>query len=239
MTETQTVPGHGISVLLVEDDPEVAGAVIAALSPKGLKVTHAQHLAEARKKTSGGQWHVIVLDLSLPDGDGLDFAGELRTAGDATPILMLTARDSVPERLAGFERGADDYLGKPFDVDELTARILAMARRTRRGDRHLLQFADVQLDLLTRKVKRPNLEATLSDREAELLAFFMRHPEEPLARERILEQVWGDEIDDESNILNVYVNLLRNKMETPKHLQVIRTVRGVGYIMTSKSSGDR
>jgi DNA-binding response OmpR family regulator len=235
MADTSGGSNADVRVLLVEDDPEVAGAVVSALSSKGFRVTHAPTVAAAQTECDRGGWSVIVLDLTLPDGNGLDFAGRLRAAENATPILMLTARDSVPERLAGFERGADDYLGKPFDLDELAARILVIARRSRGGDRHLLHYGDVQLDLLTRKVRRPNLEETLSDREAELLAFLMRHPEEALSRERILEQVWGDEIDDDSNILNVYVNLLRNKMETPKHVQVIRTVRGLGYMLSSKA----
>lgn len=238
MTDTPNGIGAGVSVLLVEDDAEVAGAVVNGLSARGFRVAHAPSIAAGARHVVEGAWHVLVLDLTLPDGDGLDFAAKLRASGNSVPILMLTARDSVPDRLAGFERGADDYLGKPFDLDELAARILVIARRARGSDRHLLRYADVELDLLTRKVKRPNLEETLSDREAELLAFLMRHPEESLHRDRILEQVWGDEIDDESNILNVYVNLLRNKMETPKHVQVIRTVRGVGYMLSTKKPSE-
>lgn len=234
MSETQNRSGGVTPILLVEDDYDVAGAVSDALTPRGFTVTHVPTIAEARRRLDGQDWSVVILDLTLPDGDGLDFASQMRRGGNTAPILMLTARDSVPERLAGFERGADDYLGKPFNVDELAARILALARRARGGDRHRLQYADVELDLLSRRVRRPNLEAVLSDREAELLAFFIRHPEEPLPRDRILEQVWGDEIDDESNILNVYVNLLRNKMESPKHAPLIRTVRGVGYMMSAK-----
>jgi DNA-binding response OmpR family regulator len=148
---------------------------------------------------------------------------------------MLTARDTVLERVEGFRQGADDYLCKPFNVEELAARLQAICRRSRPLNRYVLQYSDVELDLITRLVRRNKISQTLSAREAELLAYFMRHPEEPLAREQILEQVWGDEAEDDSNVLNVYVNYLRNKIEAALYPRIIHTVRGLGYILSDKA----
>jgi DNA-binding response OmpR family regulator len=222
-----------VNVLLIEDDVEVARTVQEGLGSYGISVNHAASLAEAEARLAADRFHALVLDLTLPDGDGLDLAGSLRASGNNVPILMLTAKDGVPDRLAGFERGADDYLCKPFDLGELAARLSAVLKRARAGQHHVLEYADLRLDLLTRVVRRPGIETTLSDREAELLAFMMRHPEERLPRERILEQVWGDDIETDSNILNVYINLLRNKIESPSLTPLIRTVRGVGYMFTA------
>jgi DNA-binding response OmpR family regulator len=226
------------SVLVVEDDNDVARAVRDGLEPLGFQVALAPSIATARRLVATGQFHVVVLDRALPDGEGLDFAASLRAAGNDVPILMLTARDTVPDRLAGFESGADDYLGKPFDTNELAARLRVILRRTRRGNRHVLRYDDLELDLLTRKARRPGLQVTLSERESELLAFLMRHPGEVLARDVLLDELWGDEMDESSNLVNVYINLLRNKIESPAHSPLIRTVRGVGYVISEKDADE-
>jgi len=221
-----------VRVLVIEDDSEVASVIQERLRVGGFSVTHAPTLGAGASRLSGEDWDVIVLDLMLPDGSGLDLAEKLRAGGDETPILMLTARDTVYERVEGFRRGADDYLCKPFDTDELVARLEAIIRRTRNVDRHKLHYGDIELDLITRRVTRDDTELTLSAREAELLAFLMRHPEEVLQRDRILQQVWGDEAEEDSNVLNVYINYLRNKVDGCRHPRVIHTVRGVGYMLS-------
>ena len=222
-------------ILLIEDDWDVAQTVQDGLRSTGFSLTHGIDIASARKSlAAAGGFDAVVLDLTLPDGDGLAFAAELRAGGCDIPILMLTARDSVADRLAGFEHGADDYLGKPFDVNELTARLRAMIKRAKQGERHILRYADLELNLLTRRVRRPELEAIVSDREAELLALMIRHAEEVLTREEILDELWGEGVDETSNLVNVYVNLLRNKIETPRHASLIHTVRGVGYLFSTR-----
>ena len=223
-----------IRVLLVEDDAVVARTVQEGLAPGGFVISHARNLATAERNLERGTYRVIILDLTLPDGDGLELAASLRAGGNQTPILILTARDSVPDRLVGFDHGADDYLGKPFDVDELAARLSVAIRRAEAGQRHALQYADLELDLTTRTARRGAIRVALSDRESALLAFLLRHPEEPLSRQRILEEVWGDEVEADSNVLNVFINLLRNKIEQGSTRRIIRAVRGVGYILSAK-----
>lgn len=230
--EETRVGSSAARVIVIEDDAEVAVVIRDRLVAFGFSVAHAPTLGAGRLMLAEREWDVIVLDLMLPDGSGLDLAKSLRAAGNETPILMLTARDTVHERVEGFRHGADDYLCKPFDVDELAARLDAIVRRAKTADRHKLHYADIELDLLTRTMTRAGSELTLSSREAELLAFLMRHPEEVLSRDRILREVWGDEAEDDSNVLNVYVNYLRNKVEGCLHSRVIHTVRGAGYVLS-------
>jgi len=227
-----SVPKTLARVIVIEDDTAVASVIKQRLAAGGFSVAHAATIGAGRSMLADGGWDVIVLDLMLPDGSGLDLAKEIRQRGDETPILMLTARDTVHERVEGFRHGADDYLCKPFDVDELAARLEAIVRRARSADRHKLSYADVELDLISRRVQRGETELTLSAREAELLAFLMRHPEEVLQRDRILQQVWGDEAEEDSNVLNVYINYLRNKVEGSRHSRIIHTVRGSGYMLS-------
>lgn len=237
VTEQRETPSAPMEVLLIEDDADVAETVRDGLGTRGFSVQHAADLSTGVALLSASRFDVVILDLTLPDGDGLNLASSLRSAGNEVPILMLTARDSVPDRVVGFRGGADDYLCKPFDVDELVARLHAILRRARAGARHVLQYADLQLDLLTRTVRRKDIQAALSDREVELLAYLMRHPEEVLQRDRVLEEVWGDEAEDDSNVLNVYVNYLRNKIDPPRRTgapRLIHTVRGIGYMLYQK-----
>ncbi len=231
MAATKTPP---LQILLVEDDSGVAQIVCSALDSIGGAVTRAATLAEGRRFVESASFEVIILDLTLPDGNGLDFAKAVRQSGRDVPIVMLTARDTVNERIEGFRHGADDYLCKPFDINELIARLSAVIRRSRAQARYVLSYADVELDLITRAVRRGEIRATLSAREAELLAYFLRHPEQVLPRDRILEQVWGDEAEDDSNVLNVYVNYLRNKLEAGRSPRLIHTVRGAGYVLSEK-----
>jgi len=221
-----------LRVLLVEDDDAVSQVVASGLGDDVFAVDRAATVAQARSLLNSRSYDVLVLDLLLPNGSGLSVAEELRGAGSQLPIVMLTSRDSIDQRIEGLTYGADDYLCKPFAVEELSARIHAVLRRSRGQQAHLLRYSDVQLDLIKRVATRGDISTELSSREADLLAFFMRHPDEVLERERILEDVWGDEADDGSNVLNVYVNYLRNKLELGLYPRLIHTIRGVGYMLS-------
>lgn len=176
---------------------------------------------------------LIILDRMLPGLDGLEVLRRLRAAGDATPVLMLTARDAINDRVAGLEGGADDYLIKPFAFPELLARIHALLRR-RQGEEHeVLRFADVTLDTGTRLAERSGRAIELSTTEYDLLAYFMRHPNQVLTREQLMERVWGYDFEGESNVLEVYVGYLRRKLEGGNQPRLIQTVRGVGYVLRS------
>ena len=207
-------------------------AITEGLAPEAFSLVHAGTVAGARWELGANQYDAVILDLALPDGSGLDLADSLRAGGSELPILMLTAKADIDDRVNGFRHGADDYLCKPFALEELVARLHAVLRRARPKHRHILQYADVELDLVHRVVRRQELQATLSAREMDLLAYLMRHPKEVLPRDRILEEIWGADADDESNVLNVYVNYLRNKLERGQYPRLIHTVRKVGYVLS-------
>lgn len=228
-------PAKPIRAMLIEDDQQVAQTVREGLHSYGFAVTHAASLAEGRHLLTTRSCDVVILDLMLPDGNGLELAAAIRQAGEPVPILMLTARDAVHERIEGFRHGADDYLCKPFDVTELAARLHAILRRSDPSQRHVLRYGNIELDRISRTIRRPGAAVqTLSIREAELLSYLMRYPEEVLKRERILEQVWGDEAEQDSNVVNVYINYLRNKLEADGSPRVIHTLRGVGYMLSDE-----
>ena len=220
-------------VAMIEDDEVVAGAVMDGLKAHGYTVHHVTTVAAGRRLLGSGPFDVVILDLTLPDGSGLDLARELRRSGNQTPILMLTARNDPGERIEGFQHGADDYLGKPFVFEELLLRLKAILRRTEAATGHVLKYADVELDLVTRTARRQSITATLSARETALLAYMLRRPEETLGRDEILDHVWGDEAESDSNVLNVYVNYLRNKIEAGRYPRLIHTVRGAGYMLSA------
>lgn len=227
-------PSTQIRALLIEDDDEVARTVCDHLLARNIGVDRAPDLAKGRERLQSGRYAALILDLVLPDGDGLEFLARLRRTDSDLPVLVLTARDGIHDRITGFERGADDYLCKPFDVSELAARLHAILRRTHASRRNVLQYADLRLNLVTRVAQRGEIEVTLSGREVSLLAFLMRNPGKVLRRAQIVEAVWGDEIEDDKNILNVYVNFLRNKLEPHGIPRMIQTVRGVGYALTNR-----
>lgn len=219
-------------LLLVEDDSRVVGAVQDHFAGSCYAIDHAPTVADGRRRLVHGRYDAIVLDLTLPDGDGATIADACRQAGSNVPIIMITAKDGIGDRIAGLGRGADDYLCKPFAVSELAARLEAVLRRSRPETHRVLQYADVRLDLLRRTVHRGETEASLSSREVDLLAFFMSHPEQVLPKQTILKQVWGDEVEQDSNILHVYANYLRNKLGGSQLPPIIHTVRGIGYILS-------
>ncbi len=221
-----------IRVLIVEDDIKVAASIRESLPGEVFDLDVAGRAAQAVELLAVRTFDAIILDLTLPDGDGLTLADHVRASGIETPILMLTGRDTIKDRVDGFNHGADDYLCKPFASQELQVRIRAILKRSSSDARYTLQYRDLKLDLIRRKVHRGVLEATLSAREMELLAHFMRRPEVVLSRERILDDVWGEEAEDDSNVLNVYVNYLRNKVERGQYPRLIHTVHGVGYVLS-------
>lgn len=221
-----------MKVLLLEDDQAIANAILDHLGSSSFQITHAATLAQAESIAEGSTFTAYVLDVLLPDGNGLEWAGRLRAKGVEDPILMLTAQDSIQDRVAGLRGGADDYLCKPFAMDELVARLDALFRRVNRSNRHLYSYSDVQVDVLTRTVRRGQEEAKLSVKELDLLVYLVRHAEKIVTREELYEQVWGD-TQDQGTVLNVYMNYLRNKIEKSRFPRLIHTIRGVGFMMST------
>jgi two-component system response regulator MprA len=218
-------------VLVVDDDRSVAEMLRRNLAYEGFAVDVALDGQTALEQARDRLPDLIILDRMLPGLDGLEVLRRLRAAGDATPVLMLTARDAIDDRVAGLEGGADDYLVKPFAFSELLARLHALLRR-RKGEPHeVLRFADVTLDTGTRLAQRAGRTIELSTTEYELLAYFMRNPNQVLTREQLMERVWGYDFPGESNVLEVYVGYLRRKLEEGERPRLIQTVRGAGYVL--------
>ena len=217
-------------LLLVEDEARVASFIAKGLEGAGYVTdvvsTGASALAHLQK---AGPVDLILLDVGLPDMDGFEVLAEVRRSDQSTPIIMLTARGDVPSRVRGLDLGADDYLPKPFDFDELVARIRAQFRHQQQPQASLLQAGDLILDLKTRKASRADRAADLTSREFALLEFLMRHEGQVLSRSQILGSVWGYDFDPQSNVVDVYVGYLRGKLDRPDESTIIETVRGGGY----------
>ncbi len=220
-------------VLLVEDDRGVRESLTRALSLEGYEVDPAPDGIEAMQVVDRVAPDVIVLDVMMPVMDGLEVARRLRSRGDHTPILMLTARHEVSDRVAGLDAGADDYLVKPFALDELLARLRALLRRTdpAAGDATALEVADLRLDPTTRQVFRGDREIQLTKTEFDLLELLMVNAGIVLTREQVYEDIWGYDFESSSNSLDVYVGYLRRKTEEAGEPRLIQTVRGVGYVL--------
>jgi two-component system response regulator MprA len=218
-------------VLVVDDDPAVCASIDRALRLEGYSVETAGTGQRALDSLISSKPEAIVLDLQLPDVDGLEVCRRLRAAGDDTPVLMLTARDAIDDRVAGLDAGADDYLVKPFALAELLARLRALLRRRSAGDGESLRFGDLVLDLGTREARRGDRAFTLTRIEFDLLELFLRHPRQVLTRDIILERVWGYDFDSGTNSLAVYVGYLRRKTEAEGESRYIHTIRGVGYAL--------
>ena len=217
-------------ILVVDDDPRITDLLRRVLAYEGYSVAVAASGNEALHRTLERPPDLIVLDILLPELDGLEVAERLRAAGDNVPILMLTARDAVADRVKGLEVGADDYLVKPFAPEELVARVKALLRRSQEERHEVLRYADVELDTGTRLAHRGAREIELSPTEYELLLLFLRRPRQVLTREIILDRVWGLDFEGSSNILEVYVGYLRAKLEAQGEPRLIHTIRGVGYV---------
>lgn len=217
-------------ILVVDDDPRITELLRRILAFEGYTVAIAATGNDALARTLERPPDLIVLDLMLPGMDGLEVARRLRAAGDTVPILMLTARDAVPNRVEGFEAGADDYLVKPFAPEELLARIKALLRRSQPERTEVLRYADVELNTGTRMAYRRGREIELSPTEYELLALFLRRPRQVLPRDVIMDRVWGLDFEGSSNVMEVYIGYLRAKLEAEGEPRLIHTIRGVGYV---------
>jgi two-component system, OmpR family, response regulator MprA len=219
-------------VLVVDDDPAMRSALKRALLLDGYSVDLASDGAEALARVADTAPDALVLDLMLPDIDGLDLCAQLRRDRERLPILMLTARDALPDRVAGLDAGADDYLVKPFELDELLARMRALCRRLGpETGREVLAFADLELDSGTLEARRAGRLIPLTPTERSLLVLLLRNPRRVLPRELILDRVWGSTWGSLSNSLEVFVGTLRRKLEEDGQPRLVHTERGVGYVL--------
>ena len=220
-------------LLVVDDDPALARTLRRALNVEGYDVECAGDGAEALQRLSGDRFDAVVLDVSMPRVDGLAVCRRMRERRDRTPVLMLTARDAVGDRVSGLDAGADDYLVKPFALDELNARVRALLRRASgdedRGER--LAYLDLTLDLTTLRAHRGARLLELTRTEQRLLELLLRNPDQVLPRDMIYDRVWGHDISATSNSLDVYVGYLRRKTEEAGEPRLIHTVRGVGFML--------
>jgi two-component system OmpR family response regulator len=218
-----------VRVLVVEDEVKLAGLIRRGLREEGVLADVAIKGEDALWMAEATAYDVVVLDLMLPGIDGFETCRRLRGDGVRTPILMLTARDAVEDRIAGLDTGADDYLAKPFDFGELLARLRALARRGPAEHGPVLRVGELELDPAARRVSRGGTEIPLSTKEFQLLEVFMRHPGEVLSRFQLLEGAWDTEYEHRSNVIDVYVRYLREKVDRPFGVTTLETVRGAGY----------
>lgn len=221
---------RGVSrVLVIEDEPGIVDFVRRGLEVEGFEVASATDGVEGERLALGGGFDAVVLDLMLPGRPGMEILQTLRRARPTTPVIVLTARGEIEDRVAGLEAGAVDYLVKPFSVAELVARVRAQLRVLAEASASTLRAEDIEVNLLTRKVTRGGRAVTLSTTEFELLVYLLRHPGEVLTRDQILSAVWGYEHDPTTNVVDVYVGYLRRKLGTSDEPAPIFTVRAVGY----------
>jgi len=224
-------------VLVIEDNPKMSGFIRKGLSEQGYAVDVAQHGHDGEEMASIEPYDVILLDVMLPGQDGLQTVRNLRRRKIAAPVLMLTALSATQDRVAGLDAGADDYLPKPFEFDELLARIRALLRRGQAQEASKLTFGDLEMDLIARKVTRANQAIRLTTKEFALLEYFMRHPNRLMTRTSIGEHVWDMNFDSDSNVIDVYVSMLRRKMDKGFTRRLIHTVIGAGYMLSLDEPG--
>jgi two-component system response regulator MprA len=223
-----------VRILVVDDDRAVRESLRRSLSFNGYSVELAQDGVEALEAITNDRPDAVVLDVMMPRMDGLEVCRQLRSTGDDLPILVLTARDTTSEKVAGLDAGADDYLPKPFALEELLARMRALLRRTVSDDSaesQKMSFSDLTLDPVTREVTRGERQISLTRTEFALLEMLIANPRRVLTRGRILEEVWGFDFPTSGNALEVYIGYLRRKTEADGELRLIHTVRGVGYVL--------
>jgi two-component system response regulator MprA len=223
-------------ILVVDDEPAVQSALSRAFALEEYDVSQAMDGREALERLGAHPYEVVILDISMPHVDGLEVCRRLREGGDRTPVLMLTAREEVEDRVMGLDAGADDYLVKPFALRELLARVRALLRRAGDdGQEQSLLFEDLRLDLLAHEAYRGERELGLTRTEFLLLEMFMRHPRQVLTRSAIFEHVWGYDFGSTSNSLGVYMGYLRRKTELDDEPRLLHTVRGVGYVLRERA----
>ncbi len=220
------------TILLIEDRREVLDVLGRTLSSNGFSVLQAMDGDAGLRTALDQRPDLVILDIGLPKLSGLHVARELRNRAFTAPILMLTALDTVPDKVSGLDSGADDYLAKPFDYDELLARVRALLRRSvREPDATVVKIGDLNVDLVTRDVTRGGRPISLTQKEYGLLEYLVRHAGTPVTREQISEQVWRQPFDANTNIVDVYINYLRKKLDVDDLPPLVHTVRGVGYVL--------
>lgn len=224
----------GIRILVVEDDAAIADFLVRGLREEGFSVIRAADGEEGRHRLLTESWDIVLLDWWLPKIDGLALLREFRERVNDTPVLLLTARDAVSDRVCGLDSGADDYLCKPFAFEELLARVRSLTRRRDRRGSTLLSYEDITFDLSTQRATRNGKRLKLTVKEQALLLFFLRHPGEILSRTRIYEQVWDERYDGVSNTLEVHIKELRRALESHGR-RVLFTMRGRGYVLGEDS----
>lgn len=218
-------------ILVIEDEAKLAQFIELELKYEGYEVTIANDGLSGLTAARESHPDLILLDWMLPGISGLEICRRLRLTGDRVPIVLLTAKDEVSDRVAGLDAGADDYIVKPFSLEELLARVRAHLRRNHEEDAELLQFSDLRLHRGTREVYRGNRSIELTAKEFDLLEYLISHPRQVLTRDQILERVWGYDFMGDSNIIEVYIRYLRLKLEADQEKRLIQTVRGVGYVL--------
>lgn len=223
-------------ILVVEDEPDIADFVTRSLETAGYAVKCAADGDTGAREALNGDYALILLDVMLPGRSGLDVLDAFRAKDKRTPVILLTARAEVDDKVAGLDRGANDYIVKPFSIDELLARVRAQLRQPHQGATDVLNVGDLSLHLTTRVVERGGEEIKLTAREFELLAYLMRHPGQVLSRSQILNSVWGYDHDPGTNVLDVYMSYLRGKLRSDSDDAPIETVRNAGYRLAVRSA---
>jgi len=218
-------------ILLVEDEEKLAKFMQLELSYEGYQVTVAHDGLTGLTTARESKPDLVILDWMMPGLNGLEVCRRLRATGDRVPVILLTAKDEVSDRVAGLDAGADDYVVKPFSIEELLARVRAHLRRNQPTETSVVQFSDLSLDRQTREVSRAGRAIELTAKEFDLLEYLMSHPRQVISRDQILETVWGYDFMGDSNIIEVYVRYLRLKLEANDEPRLIQTVRGVGYAL--------
>ena len=219
-------------VLIVEDDQQIASFITKGLKQAGFAVDHVSDGEEGLQMAKLNPYDVMVIDIMLPGLDGFSVIEKLRSKGNTIPILVLSARGSLDDKLKGFQSGSDDYLTKPFSFSELQARVQALLRRTTRGQiKNVLEIGDLKMDLLSRKVSRGDREIELQPREFTLLEYLMRNAGNVVSKTMILEHVWDYHFDPQTNVVDVLVHRLRTKIDKDFQIKLLHTIRGVGYVL--------
>ncbi len=221
-------------ILVVEDEPAIADFLRRGLQAEGYAVDCAHDGLEGERRALSGEVDLVILDVMLPERDGMDVLDTIRARKPALPVIMLTARGEVEDKVSALDSGANDYVTKPFSFDELAARVRAHLRSPEQGRATELSVAGIRLDFLTRRVERGGMPITLSAREFELLAYFMRHPGQVLSKQQILSAVWGYDFDPGTNVVEVYVGYLRRKLAAHGGPAPIETLRSVGYRLVDR-----
>jgi DNA-binding response OmpR family regulator len=222
-------------ILVIEDEKDVATYVAKALKEHGYATDIVRDGGQGIEKVTSQDYDLVVLDMMLPHTDGWDVLNAIRKSGKDTRVLVLTALDSTNDKVRALNRGADDYLVKPFASAELTARVRALLRRSKGETTSELSYADIKMDLVKHRVTRGGTEVELTNREFTLLEYFLRNPEQVLTRAMLIQHVWGYQFDPMTNLVDVYINYLRTKIDMEWPVKVIHTMRGVGYILSKEA----